>query len=196
MLEYNEITLRKIIIFEGVPHEVLASHVFRKQQRKPVNATKLRNLLTGGVTEVSFQVQDKVEEADITVRKVVFLYKNPKNGEFWFSEEKDRSKRFTIDEKVIGNPAQYLKENSLVDVVIFTDNDDEEKVIGVRLPTKIDLEVTDAPPSIKGNTATGGNKQATLETGATLNVPLFINIGDIVKVNTETGEYVERAEKN
>lgn len=196
MLEYNEITLRKIIIFEGTPHEVLASHVFRKQQRKPVNATKLRNLLTGGVTEVSFQVQDKVEEADISTRKMVFLYKNPKNNEYWFAEEKDRSKRFTIDETIIGSPASFLKENALVDVVIFTDNDDEEKIIGVRLPMKLDLEVIDAPPSIKGNTATGGNKQATLETGAVVNVPLFINIGDIVKVNTETGEYVERAEKN
>lgn len=196
MLEYNEITLRKIIIFEGTPHEVLASHVFRKQQRKPVNATKLRNLLTGSVTEVSFQVQDKVEEADISTRKMVFLYKNPKNNEYWFAEEKDRSKRFTIDETIIGSPASFLKENALVDVVIFTDNDDEEKIIGVRLPMKLDLEVIDAPPSIKGNTATGGNKQATLETGAVVNVPLFINIGDIVKVNTETGEYVERAEKN
>jgi len=196
MLEYNEITLRKIIIFEGVPHEVLTSHVFRKQQRKPVNATKLRNLLTGGVTEVSFQVQDKVEEADITVRKVIFLYKNAKNNEYWFAEEKDRSKRFIIDETVIGSPAQFLKENALVDVVIFTDNNDEEKVIGVRLAHKLDLKVVDAPPSIKGNTATGGNKQATLETGVVVNVPLFINIGDVIKVNTETGEYVERAEKN
>jgi elongation factor P len=196
MLEYNEITLRKIIIFEGVPHEVLASHVFRKQQRKPVNATKLRNLLTGGVTEVSFQVQDKVEEADISTRKMVFLYKNAKNNEYWFAEEKDRSKRFTIDENIIGSPAQFLKENALVDVVIFTDDEDEERIIGVRLAHKLDLKVVDAPPSIKGNTATGGNKQATLETGAVVSVPLFINIGDLVKINTETGEYVERAEKN
>src|SRR6185369_2649261 len=96
MLEYNEIKERKFIILEGEPWEVLSSHVFRKQQRKPVNATKLRNMLSGRVTEQSFHQSEKVEEADISTRKIKFLYAN--KGEFWFCEEKDPGKRFKLDE--------------------------------------------------------------------------------------------------
>jgi len=185
MLEYNEITLKKYIVFEGEPYEVLASHVFRKQQRKPVNATKLRNLINGRIVEYSFHVSDKAEEAEIESKPIKFLYTN--KGEFWFCEEKDPSKRFQLSADMLGNQSKYLKPNSMIDAVIF-----DEKVIGVKLPIKIELKVTESAPGIKGDTAKGGMKQATLETGVVVNVPLFINEGDIVKINTDTGEYVER----
>src|SRR3954466_3009672 len=94
MLEYSEITERKYIVYENEPWEVIDSHVFRKQQRKPVNATKLRNLITGRITEVSFHVSDKVEEADISKKEVRYLYVN--KGEFWFCDVKDLSKRFEL----------------------------------------------------------------------------------------------------
>jgi elongation factor P len=185
MLEYNEITLRKVIIYEGEPYEVLASHVFRKQQRKPVNATKLRNLISGRIIEPSFHVSEKVEEADISTKKIKYLYNN--KGQWWFCEENDPSKRFELKQDMLGSQAMFLKPNSIVEAMVF-----DEKIIGVRLPIKVDLKVVEAPPAVKGDTAKGGNKQIKLETGATINGPLFIAEGDIIKINTETGEYVER----
>src|SRR6185436_4894111 len=100
MLDYSEVTERTYIVYENEPWEVISSHVFRKQQRKPVNATKLRNLITGRITEVSFHVNDKVEEADIDKKEVKYLYVN--RGEYWFCEANDPSKRFQIPVEMIG----------------------------------------------------------------------------------------------
>ncbi len=185
MLDYNEVTLRKYIVFEGEPYEVLDSHVFRKQQRKPVNATKLKNLISGRIVEHSFHVADRVEEADLGYKDVKFLYEN--RGQWWFCEEKDPAARFQLDKDLIGPAAKFMKPNSLIEAMTY-----DEKIIGVKLPIKVDLKVTEAPPAVRGDTAKGGNKVITLETGATLNAPMFINPGDIVRINTETGEYVER----
>lgn len=191
MLEYNEVRERKIILWEGEPYEVLHSHVFRKQQRKPVNATKLKNLITGRVAEVSFASSDKVEEADISTRPAKFLYKN--KGEIWFCDPKDPSKRFTLKEEIVGDRIKFVKGNTEIELIVFTDEEEEEHVIGVKLPIKVELKVTEAPPNVKGSTVTGGTKVVTLETGATINVPLFIETGESIRINTETGEYVERA---
>jgi elongation factor P len=185
MLEYNEIKERKCIIFDNEPYEVLSSHVFRKQMRKPVNATKLRNVISGRVIEHSFSAQDKAEEAEIENKEVKFLYVN--KGEWWFCEANDPSKRFKLSEAVLGEARKFIKPNSVIDAKVFEDN-----VFGIDMPIKVELKVTDAPPAVRGDTAKGGNKIITLETGATLNAPMFINEGDVVRVNTETGEYVER----
>src|SRR4051812_41665682 len=99
MLKYNEVTNKKYIAYEGEPYEVLTSHVFRKQQRKPVNQTKLKNLITGKVREVSFQVQDNVEEANISEKMIKYLYSN--KGELWFCESDNPSKRFNLTENVL-----------------------------------------------------------------------------------------------
>jgi len=196
MLEYNEVVERKYILMDKEPYEVLSSHVFRKQMRKPVNATKLKNLITGKIAEHSFHQAEKIEEADISKREAKFLYKN--KGEFWFCSPKDPSNRFEINETIIGTPAKFLKANSLVDVLVFTNDDNEDddgQIIGLKMPIKVELKVTEAPPAVKGDTATSGSKQIVLETGATVNAPLFINVDDVVIVNTETGDYVERAKK-
>lgn len=191
MLEYNEVREHKIILWEGQPYEVISSHVFRKQQRKPVNATKLKNLLTGRVAEISFASSDKVEEAEIITRPMVFLYKA--KGEAWFSDPKDKSQRSSMKESVVGDKLRFIKDNTDVEFVIFLDDDENETVISVKAPIKVDLEVTEAPPAIKGASVTGGNKVVTVETGATVNAPLFVEVGDRIRINTETGEYVERA---
>ena len=189
ILDYSEAVERKVILYEGQPYEVLHSHVFRKQMRKPVNATKLKNLITGKITEVSFHQSEKVEEADIEYKDAKFLYKS--KGEFWFCDPKDPSNRFKLEEDMIGNPAKFMKTNSIVETVIF-----DEKVIGVHLPVKVDLKVTEAPPAVKGDTSSGGQKQITLETGAIINAPLFITDNEIITINTETGEYVGRGSKD
>lgn len=188
MLEYNEVTLRKYILFEGEPFEVLDSHVFRKQQRKPVNATKLKSLLTGRIVEHSFHVSDKVEEAEIGTREVKYLY--TAKGEFWFCASNNPADRFKITEDMIGPASRFLKPNMLIDALTF-----DEKIIGVRMPVKVELAVKEAVAAVKGNTVSGGSKVVVLENGTEINVPLFINQGDVLRINTETGEYVERANK-
>jgi len=185
MLEYNEIKPRKVIVYEGEPFEVLSSHVFRKQQRKPVNAVKMKNLLTGKVMEISFHQSEKAEEAEVDKRKIKFLYES--KGEYWFCEEKDPSKRFKLDAEQVGEQIHYVKQNSLVDLISF-----EDKILGVEVPIKVELKVIEAAPAVKGNTVQGGLKQVKVETGYTVNVPLFVNEGDILRINTDTGEYVER----
>ncbi len=186
LLEYNEIKEHKYIIYENEPYEVLSSHVFRKQQRKPVNATKLKNLITGSVKEISFHVSEKVEEAEIDSKEIKFLYGN--RGEYWFCEPNDPSKRFSLKEEVVGPAGKFLKANTVVSLLTFN-----ERHVGMKLPIKVDLKVVEAPPAVKGDTAKGGTKQVKLETGAYINAPLFISEGEIIRVNTETGEYVERA---
>ena len=185
LLEYSDVTEKKYIVMDGQPYEVITSHVFRKQQRKPVNATKLKNLMTGKVTEYSFHVSDKVEEAEIDNREVKYLYNS--RGEWWFSEVNDASKRFKVSEEQAGPQAKFLKANTVITQLLF-----REQPMGFRMPITAELKVTDAPPGIKGDTATGGQKVITLETGATISAPLFVNEGDIIRINTETGEYRER----
>jgi elongation factor P len=167
---------------------VLDAHVFRKQQRKPVNQTKLRNLITGKVTEQAFHVSEKVQEADLSTKQVKYMFTN--KGEFWFCAESNPADRFAIPEDTIGDAAKFMKINSVVEALVF-----DERIIGVRIPIKVELLVKEAPPAVKGNTAQGGSKQITLETGAVINAPLFINEGDVVRINTEVGEYVERVDK-
>ena len=188
ILDYSEIKERKIILYEGQPYEVLSSHVFRKQQRKPVNATKLKNLITGKVLEISFHQSEKIAEAEIEYKDAKFLYKN--KNEFWFCDPKNLSNRFKLEENMIGNSAKFMKVNSLIETMVFG-----EKIIGVKIPIKVDLKVVEAPPAVKGDTVSGGTKQITLETGAIINAPLFITENEIITVNTETGDYVGRMNK-
>ena len=188
MLEYNEILKGKVILYNDDPYEVLDAHVFRKQQRKPVNQTKLRNIITGKVTEQAFHVSEKAQEADLSTKGVKYLYAN--KGERWFCAENNPADRFVLSEETIGPGAQFIKTNAIVEALIF-----DEKIIGIKVPIKVDLKVTEAAAAVKGNTAQGGSKQVTVETGATLFVPMFINEGDVIRINTELGEYVERADK-
>lgn len=189
-LEYNEIKPRKHIIFNNEPFEILESHVARTQQRKPQNQVKMRNMLNGKVIPGTFYSSDTAEEADISKREALFLYSN--RGEFFFCDPNNKGNRFTIDDQVIGDQSKFLKANTLVDLKIF-EYEDEEKIIGITLPIKMTFEVKDAPPAIKGNTASGGGKLVTIETGAQITTPFFIEIGDKIVVNTDTGEYVERS---
>ncbi|MBI2474320.1 MAG: elongation factor P [Candidatus Taylorbacteria bacterium] len=185
LINYNEITVHKYIEYEGEPWEVLDSRVFRMQQRKPVNQTKLKSLMTGRVSEITFHQSDKVPEAEIEEREIKYLYSN--KGEFWFCEINNPSKRFKMTEAEVGQGGKFLKGNTLVGLQSW-----KEKQVGLRLPIKVELKVVEAPPAVKGDTAKGGSKQIKLETGATINAPLFINEGEMIRVNTATGEYVER----
>jgi elongation factor P len=185
MLSYNEVLPKKLVIIDEQPYEVLSAWVFRKQQRKPVNQVKLRNLKTGSMAEHTFHVSDKVEEADVESRPAKFIY--TRNGEWTFHEMSDKSKRFILDDDHIGDSGKWLKADTEVEVRWF-----DNEPIQIKTPIKVDLKVTEAPPNTRGNTAQGGNKLVKLETGASVTVPMFVEAGETVRINTETGEYVER----
>lgn len=188
VLAYNEIVPKTVIEYENAPYEVLSSHVFRMQMRKPVNQTKLRNVITGRVIEISFHQSETVQEADLGDIDANYLYTN--RGESWFAEEGNAKNRFSFPEDAVHEKVQWLTQNAPVEVMVYKD-----KPVSVKIPIKMELKVTEAPPAVKGDTATGGNKQVVLESGATINTPLFINAGDVVRVNTEEGSYVERVSK-
>ena len=188
MLDYNDLKPGTIFIFRGEPHQVLEYNFLRKQQRKPVAQTKIKNLINGNVIEQNFHQGETFEEAEILKEKAKFIYSH--RDKFVFCYENNPRERFELNAEQIGANAKFLKPEVIVEAQIFND-----KVINVILPIKMDFEVIEAPPSIKGNTASGGNKIVTIETGAKITVPLFINTGDIIRVNTQTGEYKERVQK-
>lgn len=189
LLDYNEIKERKYIVYEGEPYEVVEAHVARKQQRKPQNQTKLKSLVSGKVIAVAFHAQDTVPEADIAQKDAKYLYMN--RGEYWFCDPENPKDRFQISDGTLDGKQKWLKPDTIVRTMVF-EYKGAETIIGIKLPIKIILEVKEAPPSIKGNTSSGGDKLVVLETGANLTVPLFIEAGEKVVINTDTGEYVER----
>lgn len=192
MLEYSEIRTGKIIIYEDEPCEVMDNHVARTQQRKPQNQVKLKSLLSGRTWNTVFHASDKADEAEISKKEVKFLYAN--KGEYWFSDPNDPKDRFKIEEKIIGEAGKYLKANENTTAMVW-DNEGVEQIIKISLPIKMEFLIKECPPSIKGSTASGGGKLATLENGVKVQVPFFIEEGDKVIINTETGEYVERVQK-
>ena len=188
ILSYNEILKGSVIDYNNEPYEVLSAHIFRMQQRKPVNQTKLRHLVSGKVVEISFHQNETVTEAEVDKMHARYLYTN--KGESWFAEEGNAKNRFAFQEEVVHDKVQWITQNSLVDVMTY-----EEKPMTIKIPVKVELEVKDAPPAVKGNTVSGGTKLIELVTGAKVDVPLFINTGDIVRINTDSGLYTERVEK-
>ena len=187
-VEYNEILPKKTVIMDGDPYVVLTSNISKKDRQKASNAVKMKNLKTGGVVDRTFHQSDVLEEADIEKQDVKYLYNN--RGEFWFCAPDNPADRFNFPEGVITGDAQFLKENSIVTALVF-----DEEIMSITVPIKVELKVKEASEAVKGNTSSGATKEVTLETGALIQVPQFINQGDVVAVNTETGTYSERIEK-
>jgi len=188
VLSYNEITLKKVILWDDEPFIVLASHVFRKQKRKPVNVTKLKSLISGRVVEQTFHSNETADEAEMDTREIEYIYEA--KGEYWFNTPGKPAERFSLARDVVGDEIRFLKPKSVIDALVFNEN-----IISVKIPVKVELAIKETAPAVKGNTSGNALKEAILETGAKIMVPMFINEGDVIKVNTESGEYTERAEK-
>jgi len=187
MLSYFDLRKGVKFILEGQPYEVLEFQQIYKAQDMVVARTKIKNLINGKVLERTFHQGDTFEEAELEKIEVKFIYSH--RGKFCFSETQNPRARFELEEEKIGEGAKFLKPNQILTGIKF-----QGKIINIILPIKVQLKVTEAPPGIKGDRAQGGTKTVTLETGAKINVPLFVEQGDIVEVNTETGEYVRRVE--
>jgi elongation factor P len=185
MLNINEIKSGKNIFWEGSPYVVMHAEHSKTGRAGAVLRTKLKNLLNGSVLEKTFNGSDKVDEADMSKSKAQYLY--PEKNGFVFMDMNTYD-QFSLPKEVIGDSQFYLLEGTEVNVLNFNDTP-----VNIELPIKIALTVVEAPPGIKGDTAGTGGKVVTLETGLKLSVPLFINQGDKIIINTEKKEYVSRA---
>lgn len=189
MLSINDLQSGTCVVYENTPYEVMETRHLHVGRGGSSIQTKLKNLKTGRVLARNFKPADVFKEANMEKRKVKYLYKH--RNEYWFSEETNLKNRFSLKETALGGIINFLKPNIIAESLNF-----QNQVINIVLPIKIDFKVTEAPPAIRGNTAQGGTKTVTIETGTQIVVPLFINEGDIIRVNTQTGEYVERIEKS
>ncbi len=147
--------------------------------------TKMKNVITGAVTERTFNPTDKFENAIVERREMQYLYND---GDLYYFMDMESFEQIPIDAKVLGDNFKFVKENEMCKIVSYKGN-----VFSVEPPIFVELEVTDTEPGFKGDTAQGTTKPATLETGATIKVPLFIDIGTKIRIDTRTGEYLERA---
>lgn len=185
MLSLSEIKVGKIIQVGGEPYTVTKTEHHKMGRGGAVLKIKLRNLITGNVLDKTFQGSDKAEAADTGKKKANYLYKDEREAHFMDNETYEQ---FSLAVEAIGEKIRFLKDGTDVDVLYF-----ENRPVAMELPVKAELKVTSAPPGVKGNSAGNVTKTVELETGATVTAPMFINEGDIIRVNTDTGEYVERA---
>src|SRR3989338_1059845 len=173
----NSIRVGINILVNEEPYQVLEASFMRTAQRKPVMRTKLKNLLNGKIIEQSFKPGDKVEEADMSKTKASFLYMD---DQCHFMNQ-ETFEQFDFPKDKLGDGVKFLKEGIEVSILNFNN-----KPLDIELPKKVTLKVTDSPPGVKGDTAGNASKQATLETGLVVNVPLFIKTGEEIVVNTDT----------
>jgi elongation factor P len=181
----NDIKQGMTIVYNNDPYVVVEAHFVRMQQRKPVMQTKLRNLISGKVVEYNFKPGEKVDEADVGREKVNFLYST--GDEFTFMDN-NTYEQFSFTREKLGDQAGFLKDGAEVQMVTFNDTP-----INIQLPPKVELKVVSTMEGSKGDTAQGKvMKEAELETGVRIMVPMFVKNDDIIRVNTETASYVER----
>ncbi|MFA6994843.1 MAG: elongation factor P [Patescibacteria group bacterium] len=185
MLNFNEIKTGRIIKINGEPFIIIKTDHHKMGRGGAVLKVKCRNLINGNVLEQTYQGAEKAEEAETETKKANFMYKDKDEAYFM---DNSNYEQFNLPLEEIGEAVKFLKEGIDVDVFYF-----EEKPVSVSLPIKMEFKVVSAPPSVKGNSAGNVNKQVEIETGALINVPLFIDEGDMIRINTDTGEYVERA---
>ncbi|MFC1913898.1 elongation factor P [Chloroflexota bacterium] len=183
MISGSELRKGIIIDLEGKLYQVIEyQHV--KMKRTALARVKLRDISGKHTVERTFQSNDKMTRVRLDSRLMQYLYHD---GDLYYFMDQENFEQITLNREQLGDALNFLKENVSVEVTGY-----KGEIIGVELPITIELEVTKTEPGFKGDTATGGNKPATLETGLAIQVPLFINQGDILKVDTRTGEYLER----
>jgi len=186
MLSLNELKTGKIILENGAPYVITKTDHHKVARGGAVLKIKLKNLIDGSVLERTYQGNDKAEEADTQTKQANFMYLDENNANFM---DNDTYEQFAISLADLGDKQKYLKEGTDVDVLYF-----DNTPVAINLPVKMEFKVTSAPPGVKGNSAGNVTKKVTIETGAEVAAPLFINEGDTIRVNTDSGEYAERAQ--
>lgn len=185
MLNFNQIKTGRIIKANGEPFIIIKTDHHKMGRGGAVLKVKCRNLINGAILEQTYQGAEKAEEADTETKKANFMYKDKDEAYFMDNASYEQ---FNLPLEELGEQIAFLKEGVDVDVLYF-----ESRPVSISLPIKMEFKVTSAPPGVKGNSAGNVNKQVEIETGAKVNVPMFIGEGDVIRINTDTGEYVERA---
>ena len=184
LISTNEFKNGVKVILDGAPCNILENEYVKPGKGQAFNRVKLRNLKTGRVLEKTFKSGDILEAADALDAELQYLYND---GTIWYFMSPASCEQYEIPKEIIGDADKWLKPQDICLVTLWENNP-----ITVVPPTFALLEVIETDPGIKGDTATGGSKPATLETGATIRVPLFISVGDIIKVDTRNSEYISR----
>ncbi len=172
------------VMLDGDPCSIVENEFIKPGKGQAFNRVKLRNLKTGRVWERTFKSGDRLEGADVVEKDMDYLYND---GTHWHFMDPVSYEQYQADEKAVGDAGQWLKEQDSCIVTLWND-----APLVVTAPNFVALEVSDTDPGLKGDTAQGGTKPAKLSTGAVVKVPLFLNIGDVVRVDTRSGEYQNR----
>jgi elongation factor P len=183
-IEATEIRPGSKLLIDGQPYVVIERQFVKPGKGAAFTRTKMKNLLTGRNIESNIRSGEKIEEADIEEKAMSFLYKE---GEDFVFMDQQSYEQVNLLKDLVGDEWRWLKDNMVCHVLFWNG-----RAIGVTLPNFVELKVTHSEPGVKGDTSSGATKPATLETGATINVPLFINEGDNLRIDTRTGEYCER----
>jgi len=183
----NEFRTGLKVMLDNDPCAILENEFVKPGKGQAFNRVKLRNLKTGRVIERTFKSGDTLEGADVVDQEMQYLYND---GEFWHFMMPDTFEQYSTDSNVVGDARKWLKEQDVCSVTLWNN-----VPLMVSPPNFVLLKVTDTDPGVRGDTSGGGGKPATMETGAVVRVPLFIEIGDLLKIDTRTGEYVSRAKE-
>ncbi|MFH1425827.1 MAG: elongation factor P [Candidatus Kerfeldbacteria bacterium] len=184
MYTISDLKVGTVINHDGAPYQIMKAEHSKQARSAAVLRVKMRNLATGQVLDKTFQQSDSVEPADMEKKEANFQYSDDSGFIFMDNETYDQ---FTLDHEAVGGYKNYIKEGEDITVDYF-----DGKPIGISLPVKVELKVVESPPGIKGDSASNVTKKVKLETGYEVPVPLFVKEGDKIRVNTDTGEYVER----
>nr|WP_298721595.1 elongation factor P [uncultured Steroidobacter sp.] len=181
----NEFKSGVKILLEGVPYSIVENEMVKPGKGQAFNRVKVRNLKNGKVTERTFKSGDTAEAADVVETEMQYLFTD---GEFWTFMNPESFEQYTAGKEALGDGAMWLKDGMSCTVMLWNG-----EPLTVTPPAHVELKVIETDPGLRGDTATGGAKPAKLETGATVRVPLFINEGEYIRVDTRTAEYIARA---
>ena len=184
MFDTNDIRKGLKIQIDGEPYVVVDFQFVKPGKGNAFTRTRIKSLITGQVLDKTYKSGEKLQEAPMEQREMQFLYKDDSGFHFM---DQGSYEQYAIPESVVDEEARFLKENLTVNVLLFND-----RPVSITLPNFVELQVTETEPGVRGDTAADGKKPATLETGAVINVPLFINRGEKLKIDTRSGDYVER----
>ncbi len=184
MISVNDFKTGVTIELDNMAYQVMDFQHVKPGKGAAFVRAKLRNLKTGATIEKTFRGGEKVPRAHLNKREMQYLYND---GDAYVFMDNENYEQLSIPADIIGDDVKWLLENMNIGVLIYNND-----ILGIDLPNFIELKVTQSEPGIKGDTATGATKAATLETGAQVQVPLFVNEGDVIRIDTRTGEYMER----
>jgi elongation factor P len=187
IISTNEFKNGTKVLIDGQPHSILENEGVKPGKGQAFNRVKLRNLITGRVLERTFKSGDTLETADVVDIEVQYLYND---GSEWHFMQNESFEQYQLRAETLGDTMKWLKEQDTCVLTLFNG-----APLSIDPPNSVILTITDTDPGLRGDTSGGGGKPATLETGAVVRVPLFVQIGDVIKVDTRTGEYLSRANK-